>query len=63
MPFQSGVDVMITIFGEKIGVFLKNQCCDKIFAQFSFVSSQKRQFFADFFGENILKIRTPVPVS
>jgi hypothetical protein len=37
---QSGVDVMITIFGdfrqfsaEKIGVFLKNQCYDQIFCK------------------------------
>jgi hypothetical protein len=28
---------------------------------FSFVLSQKRQFFAEFFGENILKITTSVP--
>jgi hypothetical protein len=35
----------LTIFGEKIGVFLKNQCYDQNFAYFSFVMSQKRQFF------------------
>jgi hypothetical protein len=46
-----GVDVMITIFcdfcqfSSKNGVFLKNQCYDKIFSKFSFVLSQKRQFF------------------
>jgi hypothetical protein len=34
-----------TIFGEKIGVFLKNQCYDQNFAEFSFVLIQKRQFF------------------
>jgi hypothetical protein len=34
-----------TIFGEKIGVFLKNLCYDQNFAEFSFVLSQKRQFF------------------
>jgi hypothetical protein len=63
-----GVDVMITIFsgfltifGEKIGVFLKNQSYDQNFASISFVLSQKRQFFAIFFGENILKIITSVP--
>jgi hypothetical protein len=57
-----GVDVMITIFCDfrqffrkKIGVFLKNQCYDQNFAYFTFVLSQKRQFFAEFFGENILK--------
>jgi hypothetical protein len=55
------VDVMITIFGEKIGVFLKSQCYDQIFAYFNFVSGQKRQFLAEFFSENILKITTSVP--
>jgi hypothetical protein len=33
----------------------------KFFAQFSFVLSQKRQFFADFFGKNVLKIVTSAP--
>jgi hypothetical protein len=42
-----------TIFSEKFGAFLKNQCCDQQIALFSFVLSQKRQFFAEFFGENI----------
>jgi hypothetical protein len=45
----------LTIFGEKIGVFLKNQCYDQLFSKFSFVLCQKRHFFADFFGENISK--------
>jgi hypothetical protein len=45
----------LPIFGEKNGVFLKNQCYDQIFAQLRFVSSKKRQFFANFIGENILK--------
>jgi hypothetical protein len=63
-----GVDVMITIFlqfltifGKQIGVFLKTQCYDQNFAWFTFVLSQKRQFFAEFFGENIFKIITLVP--
>jgi hypothetical protein len=30
--WKPGVDVMITIFGEKIGAFLKNQCYDQNFA-------------------------------
>jgi hypothetical protein len=51
----------LTIFCEKIGVFLKNQCYDQHFALFSFVLSQKRKFFAEFFGINILKIITSVP--
>jgi hypothetical protein len=46
---------------KKIGVFLKNQCYDQIFAQYSFVWSQKRQFFANCFDENIFKIITSVP--
>jgi hypothetical protein len=36
------------IFGEKISVFLKYQCYDQLFSKFSFVLSQKRQFFAIF---------------
>jgi hypothetical protein len=52
----------LPIFGKKIGIFLKNQCYEQKFAYFSFVLSQKRQFFfAIFFGENILKIITSVP--
>jgi hypothetical protein len=31
----SGIDVMIRIFGEKFGVFLRNQCHDHIFAKTS----------------------------
>jgi hypothetical protein len=56
--WHPGVDVMITIFSDfrqlfaKIGVFLKNQCYDPIFALFNFVLSKKRKIFA-FFGENI----------
>jgi hypothetical protein len=45
----------LVIFGKKIGVFLKNQCYDQIFALFSLVLSTKRQFFAKIFGENIFK--------
>jgi hypothetical protein len=45
----------LTIFGVKIGVFLKNQCYEENFAQFSFIFSQKRHFFAEFFDENIFK--------
>jgi hypothetical protein len=49
----------LPIFGGKIGVFLKNQCYDTIFTQYSLVLSKKRQFF----GENILKIKTSVLAS
>jgi hypothetical protein len=48
----------LTIFGEKIGVYLKNQCYDQIFEKFSFVLSQKHQFFRRFFGENISQFIT-----
>jgi hypothetical protein len=51
----------LPIFGEKIGVFLKYQCYDQLFSKFSYVLSQKRHFFAKFFGENIIKIITSVP--
>jgi hypothetical protein len=59
--YYQGVDVMITIsaifdiFGETIGVFLKNQYYDQILAQLSFDLSKKCQFVATFFGENIFK--------
>jgi hypothetical protein len=52
---------MITIFGEKMGVFLKNQCYDQKYSKFSFVLSKKPSFFAEIFGENIEKIITSVP--
>jgi hypothetical protein len=42
-------------------IFLKNQCYDRIFAQFIFVFSQKRQLFPPIFGENVYKIITSVP--
>jgi hypothetical protein len=45
----------LPIFGEKIGVFLKNQCYDQNFAYFSFVSRQKRQFFLLNFLAKIFK--------
>jgi hypothetical protein len=52
---KAGVDFMITIFCDfcqfsaKNGGFLKNECYDQLFSKFSFVLSQKRQFFAEFF--------------
>jgi hypothetical protein len=49
------------ISAKKMALFFKNQCYDQNFAYFSFVLSQKRLFFAEFFGENILKIITSVP--
>jgi hypothetical protein len=41
-------------FGQKkLWFFSKNQCYDQNFAYSSFLLCQKRQFFAEFFGENI----------
>jgi hypothetical protein len=45
-----------TIFCEKISIPLKNQYYDQIFECLVFVLSQKRNFFANCLGENILKI-------
>jgi hypothetical protein len=46
---------------KKLAFFLKNQCYDQHFALFSFLLSQKLQFFAELFREIILKIITYVP--
>jgi hypothetical protein len=44
----------LSIFSEKNGVFLKNQCCDQIFAKKQAVVKQKNaNIFAKYFGENI----------
>jgi hypothetical protein len=51
----------LPFFGEKIGVFLKNQCYDHIFAKTCSSLSKKREYFRQCFGENILKIITSVP--
>jgi hypothetical protein len=48
-------------FQRKNGVCLKSQCYDQFVSKFSFVLSQKRQFFAKFSGEKILKIISSVP--
>jgi hypothetical protein len=45
------------IFGEKIGVFLKNQCYDQFFPNLALFWVKN----TDFFGKNILKIITSVP--
>jgi hypothetical protein len=39
----------LPIFGEKIGVFLKNQCYNHFFKKIGLVLSQKRQFFRKIF--------------
>jgi hypothetical protein len=66
---KPGVDVMITIFcdfrqfsAKKFAFFSKtNVMVNFLHNLVIFVSSQKRNFFAEFFGENILKIITSVP--
>jgi hypothetical protein len=67
--YGSGVDVMITIFcdfyqfsAKKLAFFLKTNVTITIFAKTSFVLSQNAIIFAKFFGENIFKIITSVPV-
>jgi hypothetical protein len=57
----SQFSVFLTIFGEKIGGFLKNKCYDQNFAKFSFILSQKRQFFRWIFRRNFFKIIISVP--
>jgi hypothetical protein len=49
----SQLSTIFPIFGEKIGVFLRYQCYDKIILKFGFVLSQN--------AENILIIITSVP--
>jgi hypothetical protein len=44
-----------TIFCEKIGVFLKNQCYDQNFALFTFVFESKRKFFRWIFWRKYFK--------
>jgi hypothetical protein len=52
----------LTIFGaKKLAFFSKTNVIIKFFHNLPFVLSQKRQFFAEFFGENILKIITSIP--
>jgi hypothetical protein len=65
---SSGVDEIITIicdfypfWSKKLASFSKTNVMITIFAKTSFVLRQKRHFFANFFGENILKIITSVP--
>jgi hypothetical protein len=44
----------LPIFGEKIGVFLKNQCYDPILHNLDLFLAKNANFFAKFFSENIL---------
>jgi hypothetical protein len=52
----------MTIFCDKIGVFLKNQCYDQIFAKTSCSLSKKTPIFSlNFSAKIILNIITSVP--
>jgi hypothetical protein len=51
----------LTIFCEKNGFFLKNQCYDQFFQNLALFWVKNANIFADFFGENIFKIITSVP--
>jgi hypothetical protein len=42
-------------FRQKMGVFLKNHCCDKFFEKTSSSLRKNVNFFAKFFGENVFK--------
>jgi hypothetical protein len=44
---------IFTIFCKKIGLSIKNQCYDQIFAKTISSLSKKTDIFAKFFGENI----------
>jgi hypothetical protein len=59
--FGAGVDVMITIFDEKIGVFSKTNVMIQIWHNLAVFWVKNANFFATFFGENICKILTSVP--
>jgi hypothetical protein len=53
---RSGVDVMITIFGEKIGVFLKNHCYDQFFfKKLALFCVKNANFFRRIFRRKYLK--------
>jgi hypothetical protein len=65
---QFGVDVMITILcdfcqfsAKKLAFFLKTNAMIKILHNLPLFRVKNANFFAEFFGENILKIITSVP--
>jgi hypothetical protein len=61
-----GVDVMMTIFCDfqpKKCRFIKNQCSDQIFAQFSFVLSQNANFLPFFWRKCFEKSENRSPES
>jgi hypothetical protein len=63
-----GIDVMITIFcdfwqfsAEKTAFFSKTNVMINFFQNLALFCVKNANFFANFFGENILKIITSVP--
>jgi hypothetical protein len=48
-------------FSQIMAFLLKNQCYDHFLHQLAVFSFGKANFFAQFFGENIMKIITSVP--
>jgi hypothetical protein len=61
--YDHNFERFLPIFGEKIGIFLKNHRCDHIFAKVAAVCAKNAKIFAKIFGENIFKITTSVPDS
>jgi hypothetical protein len=53
----------LPIFGEQIGVFLKNQCYDHFFAKINSNLSKKRQIFLPNFSTNFFLFKTSDPGS
>jgi hypothetical protein len=51
----------LPIFGEKFGVFLKTNVMIQFLNNLAMFRVKNADFFAKFFGENILKIITSVP--
>jgi hypothetical protein len=73
MPWQrgrSGVNVVFTIFrdfrqflAKTLAFFFKNKCYDtSLQTKCSILNKKMPIFFAKFFGENIFKIKTLVPI-
>jgi hypothetical protein len=52
---------MILIFGEKMAFFLNTNVMVNFFQNLALFCVKNANFFAKFFGENILKIITSVP--
>jgi hypothetical protein len=60
---KAGVDVMITIFGEKLAFFSKTNVLMKFLDNLALFRVKNAIFFAEFFGKNIFKNRNNGPRS